>query len=70
MRYMKAKEFDKKFDEKEDITAHLDLSKAIRPGREKEKVDAAAKKKNFELKKEYDFSKGIRGKFNRAKKIT
>lgn len=29
---MKASEFDKKFDEDEDITSALDLSKAERPG--------------------------------------
>lgn len=29
---MKAKDFDKKFDNGEDITAHLDYSKAVRPG--------------------------------------
>ena len=30
---MKAREFDKKFDKGEDISEHLDLSKAKRPGR-------------------------------------
>ena len=29
---MKAKDFDKKFDNGEDITAHLDYSKSVRPG--------------------------------------
>ena len=29
---MKAKDFDKKFDEGEDMMKYLDLSKAIRPG--------------------------------------
>ena len=29
---MKAKDFDKKFDEGEDILEYLDLSKAVRPG--------------------------------------
>ena len=31
--YMKAKELDKKFDKGENISEHLDLSKAVRPGR-------------------------------------
>lgn len=31
---MKAKDFDRKFDQGEDITSHLDLSKARRPGLE------------------------------------
>ena len=36
---MKAKEFDKKFDENEDITKFLDVSKAIRPKQEQKRVN-------------------------------
>ncbi len=36
---MKAREFDQKFDEGEDITKHLDLSKAKRPGKEQKRVN-------------------------------
>lgn len=36
---MKAREFDKKFDEGEDITKYLDLSKARRPGQEQKRVN-------------------------------
>jgi len=36
---MKAKEFDKKFDNGEDITKYLDYSKARRPGRERKRVN-------------------------------
>ena len=36
---MKAKVFDKKFDRGEDISQHLDLSRAIRPGREQKRVN-------------------------------
>lgn len=36
---MKAKDFDRKFDEGEDITAELDLSKARRPGLESRRVN-------------------------------
>ena len=36
---MKAKEFDKKFDEGEDITKYLDVSKARRPGQEQKRVN-------------------------------
>jgi hypothetical protein len=36
---MKADEFDKKFDEGEDITKHLDVSKAKRPGQEQKRVN-------------------------------
>ena len=36
---MKASEFDQKFDEGEDITKHLDLSKARRPGQEQKRVN-------------------------------
>jgi hypothetical protein len=36
---MKSEEFDKKFDEGEDVSEHLDLSKATRPGREQKRVN-------------------------------
>lgn len=36
---MKAREFDQKFDEGEDTTKHLDLSKAKRPGKEQKRVN-------------------------------
>jgi len=36
---MKAKEFDKKFDEGEDISAYLDVSKAHRPEQEQKRVN-------------------------------
>jgi len=36
---MKAKEFDRKFDAGEDITASLDLSKARRPKQEQKRVN-------------------------------
>lgn len=36
---MKAKDFDKKFDNGEDITKYLDYSKAHRPGREQKRVN-------------------------------
>ncbi len=36
---MKAKEFDKKFDNGEDITKYLDYSRARRPGREQKRVN-------------------------------
>jgi hypothetical protein len=36
---MKAKEFDRKFDDGEDITEFLDLSKARRPGHEQRRVN-------------------------------
>ena len=36
---MKVKEFDKKFDEGEDISSYLDFSKAGRPGQEQERVN-------------------------------
>jgi len=39
LRYMKASEFDKKFDRGEDITKHLDLSKARRPVQEQKRVN-------------------------------
>lgn len=36
---MKASEFDKKFDENEDITGALDLSGARRPGEEQKRIN-------------------------------
>ncbi len=36
---MKAKEFDTKFDNGEDITKYLDYSKSRRPGREQKRVN-------------------------------
>jgi len=36
---MKAEKFDKKFDEGEDVTQHLDLSKARRPVQEQRRVN-------------------------------
>ncbi len=36
---MKAKDFDKKFDEGKDISGHLDLSKARRPEQEQKRVN-------------------------------
>jgi len=36
---MKAKDFDRKFDNGEDITDHLDLASARRPGREQRRVN-------------------------------
>ena len=36
---MKAKDFDKKFDDGEDISGCLDNSKATRPGREQKRVN-------------------------------
>jgi hypothetical protein len=36
---MKAKEFDKKFDEGEDISQHLDVSQARRPQQEQKRVN-------------------------------
>ena len=36
---MKAEELDKQFDQGEDITAHLDLSKAQRPEQEQKRVN-------------------------------
>ena len=36
---MKAKEFDRKFDNGEGITRHLDYSRARRPGREQKRVN-------------------------------
>jgi len=36
---MKAKEFDKRFDAGEDVSANLDLGKARRPGEEQRRVN-------------------------------
>jgi len=36
---MKAKDFDEKFDEGEDVVEFLDLSKARRPGEEQRRVN-------------------------------
>lgn len=36
---MKAKDFDRKFDRGEDVSAHLDLAKARRPGEEQRRVN-------------------------------
>ena len=36
---MKAKEFDKKFDDGENILKHLDLTEAKRPGRDQKRVN-------------------------------
>lgn len=36
---MKARDFDKKFDEGEDITSHLDLSKSRKPEQEQKRVN-------------------------------
>jgi hypothetical protein len=36
---MKAREFDKKFDEGADISQHLDISKARRPEQEQKRVN-------------------------------
>lgn len=36
---MKAKEFDKKFDEGKDISTHLDVSQARRPNQEQKRVN-------------------------------
>jgi len=36
---MKATEFDRKFDDGEDMTEHLDWSKAIRPNARRKQVD-------------------------------
>jgi hypothetical protein len=36
---MKARDFDRKFDKGEDITAYLDISKALRPGQEQRRVN-------------------------------
>jgi hypothetical protein len=36
---MKAREFDKRFDEGEDVSAYLDMAKARRPGQEQKRVN-------------------------------
>lgn len=36
---MKAKDFDKKFDEGRDVSKYLDISKAKRPGQEQKRVN-------------------------------
>lgn len=36
---MKTEDFDKKFDDGEDVSKHLDFSKARRPGREQKRVN-------------------------------
>ncbi|MGD0089070.1 MAG: CopG family transcriptional regulator [Planctomycetota bacterium] len=36
---MKAKEFGRKFDQGEDVTAHLDLAQARRPGKDHRRVN-------------------------------
>jgi len=36
---MKSEEFDKKFDDGEDVSQHLDFAKATRPGREQRRVN-------------------------------
>ena len=36
---MKSKDFDRKFDDGEDVTGHLDLSKTRRPGMEQKRVN-------------------------------
>ena len=36
---MKAKDFDRKFERGDDVTAHLDLTKARRPGEEQHRVN-------------------------------
>lgn len=36
---MKAKQFDRKFDEGEDISQYLDFSKTRRPGQEQKKIN-------------------------------
>ncbi|MGH7550612.1 MAG: type II toxin-antitoxin system BrnA family antitoxin [Gemmatimonadota bacterium] len=36
---MKARSFDRKFDKSEDVTAHLDISNAHRPGQKRRRVN-------------------------------
>ncbi len=36
---MKAKEFDKKFENGEDVIKYLDISRAIRPGQQQKRVN-------------------------------
>ncbi len=38
-KYMKAEDFDKKFDEGEDITEYLDLEEVERPGQKQRRVN-------------------------------
>jgi hypothetical protein len=38
-KYMKAEEFDKKFDDGEDVSEFFDVSKARRPGQEQRRVN-------------------------------
>ncbi len=40
---MKASDIDKKFDDGEDITRYLDMSKARRPGQEKSPANSSGK---------------------------
>jgi len=37
--YIKAEEFDKKFDDGEDVSEYLDLDIALRPGQEQKRVN-------------------------------
>ena len=39
LRFMKAKEFARKFDKREDVTQFLDMSKAERPAQEQRRVN-------------------------------
>jgi len=39
MTFMKAKEFDDRFDRGEDILKHLQIEDAVRPGREQKRVN-------------------------------
>ncbi len=36
---MKAKDFEKKFEENQDLSAYLEISKATRPGQEQQRVN-------------------------------
>ena len=38
-KYMKAKEFDKKFDNGEDVSEHYDMANAVRPSQEQKRVN-------------------------------
>ena len=38
-KYMKVEDFDKKFDDGEDISEYLDLTKAERPGQQQKRVN-------------------------------
>jgi hypothetical protein len=46
--FMKANEFDKKFDKGEDISKYLDLSRASRPGRDQKRVNVDLPKRMIE----------------------